>query len=162
MSGNLDDLDRQILSILMTDGRMPNVQIASRVGSSETTVRRRIQNLLDKGVMEVVAVANPEELGLNIHAVVAFDVELAKGHQIAKALCALKPVRYLAYLSGHYDFIAHAYFASEQELFEFLTDEIAHIPGIINTETFRVLKIAKRTWNYLDGDLLEQVASLPS
>ena len=155
MKNQLDAIDWQILSILATDGRASNVEIARRLGTSDATVYRRIQSLMEQGVMRVVAVADLEQIGLSIQVILGIDAELAKGHDVAEAVAALSPVGYLAYTTGRYDFIAIAYFGSEQELFHFLTNELSNIPGVQKTETLRVMKVPKRLWHFLP-DVLEQ------
>ncbi|WP_299331628.1 Lrp/AsnC family transcriptional regulator [Haloplanus sp.] len=53
----MDDLDRRILSILRRDSRAPYTQIADRVGTSEGTVRNRVERLVDEGIIERFTVA---------------------------------------------------------------------------------------------------------
>ncbi|MFO7927236.1 MAG: Lrp/AsnC family transcriptional regulator [Halobacteriota archaeon] len=53
----MDNLDRQILAILRRDSRTPYTEIADRVGTSEGTVRNRVEQLLESGVIERFTVA---------------------------------------------------------------------------------------------------------
>lgn len=53
----MDDLDRRILDILRRDSRTPYTEIADRVGTSEGTVRNRVEQLLNSGVIERFTVA---------------------------------------------------------------------------------------------------------
>ncbi|MFC6863622.1 Lrp/AsnC family transcriptional regulator [Halomicroarcula sp. GCM10025817] len=53
----MDDLDSQILSILRRDARTPYTEIADQVGTSEGTVRNRVERLVDEGVIERFTVA---------------------------------------------------------------------------------------------------------
>ncbi|MFC7028757.1 Lrp/AsnC family transcriptional regulator [Halomicroarcula sp. GCM10025324] len=53
----MDDLDSQILSILRRDARTPYTEIADEVGTSEGTVRNRVESLVDDGVIERFTVA---------------------------------------------------------------------------------------------------------
>ena len=53
----MDDLDRQILTILRRDSRTPYTEIADRVGTSEGTVRNRVERLIDEGIIERFTVA---------------------------------------------------------------------------------------------------------
>lgn len=55
----LDALDRQLIHVLQENARLTNRQIAVRVGSTEPTVRRRIDRLLDQEVIKIAAVASP-------------------------------------------------------------------------------------------------------
>jgi Lrp/AsnC family transcriptional regulator for asnA, asnC and gidA len=145
---HLDDLDGQILAILMVDGRASNVDIARKVGTSEATVRRRIQAMIDDAVIEVVAVADPDKIGLETHVMIGINVAFGKAHEVSEHLGSLKPIRYLANTTGRYDLVAHAYFPSNEELYSFLADQLTGISGITDMETATVLKIVKRTWDF--------------
>ena len=59
----LDDVSRAIIEQLQEDGRRPYARIATAVGLSEAAVRQRVQRLLDAGVMQIVAVTDPLQLG---------------------------------------------------------------------------------------------------
>src|SRR3990172_6450874 len=59
----LDDLDRRLITLLMEDASRTNVFLARELGVSDGTVRNRIQNLIEKGVMEIVAVVDPWKVG---------------------------------------------------------------------------------------------------
>jgi DNA-binding Lrp family transcriptional regulator len=67
----MDDLDRRILAILRQDSRTPYTEIADRVGTSEGTVRNRVEQLLDSGVIERFTVATRTG---NVKAMVEIDV----------------------------------------------------------------------------------------
>jgi len=53
----MDELDRRILAILRRDSRTPYTEIADRVGTSEGTVRNRVERLVDEGIIERFTVA---------------------------------------------------------------------------------------------------------
>jgi Lrp/AsnC family transcriptional regulator for asnA, asnC and gidA len=150
-SVHLDEIDQRILAILMADGRASNVEIARTVGASEATVRRRIQSMIDDETIQVIAVADPYRIGLQVHVIIGITANLNHVHDVAEGLSTLKPIRFLAYTTGPYDLIAQAYFANNEELFHFVTDQLASIPGIVKTETVSVLKITKRTWDFQLG-----------
>ena len=62
----VDDLDRRIITMLQSDGRMANTEIARSLDVTETTVRKRIARLLDEGLINVVAVPTPTAVGMNL------------------------------------------------------------------------------------------------
>jgi Lrp/AsnC family transcriptional regulator, leucine-responsive regulatory protein len=67
----LDAIDRQILSILQQDGRVPGADIGRRVNLSQPAVSARIQRLERLGVIKgYTAVVDPAAVGLSIHAVI--------------------------------------------------------------------------------------------
>jgi DNA-binding Lrp family transcriptional regulator len=53
----MDELDREILDILRQDARTPYTEIADRVGTSEGTIRNRVENMVESGVIERFTVA---------------------------------------------------------------------------------------------------------
>ncbi len=59
----MDELDREIIAILQSNGRASNARIARRIGVSEGTVRRRLKKLIADGVIDIVAVVDAERLG---------------------------------------------------------------------------------------------------
>ena len=62
-----DKIDRAIIEQLQSDGRAPYTKLSAAVGLSEAAVRQRVQRLLESGVMQVVAVTDPLQLGLPTH-----------------------------------------------------------------------------------------------
>ena len=71
---NLDTVDRAIISELQVDGRMSYAELGPRVGMSQAAVRQRVNRLIDRGVMQVVAVTDPLSLGLSTQAMVGITV----------------------------------------------------------------------------------------
>ena len=69
----MDDLDRRILSILRRDARTPYTEIASRVGTSEGTVRNRVDRLTEDGIIERFTVTTRTG---NVKAMIEISVEM--------------------------------------------------------------------------------------
>jgi len=69
----MDDLDRRILSILRRDARTPYTEIAERVGTSEGTVRNRVDRMTDEGVIERFTVTTRTG---NVKAMIEISVEM--------------------------------------------------------------------------------------
>src|SRR3984957_11575372 len=72
--GALDTIDRQIIGLLQRDGRRPYGAMAEEVGLSEAGVRRRVQRLKDAGVMQIVAITDPLQLGYGREALIGIRV----------------------------------------------------------------------------------------
>ncbi len=66
----LDDVSKAIIEQLPADGRRPYASIGKAVGLSEAAVRQRVQRLLDAGVMQIVAVTDPMQVGFPRQAMV--------------------------------------------------------------------------------------------
>ena len=69
----MDDLDRRILSILRRDARTPYTEIAERVGTSEGTVRNRVDRLTEDGIIERFTVTTRTG---NVKAMIEISVEM--------------------------------------------------------------------------------------
>ena len=69
----MDDLDRRILSILRRDARTPYTEIADRVGTSEGTVRNRVERLTEEGIIERFTVTTRTG---NVKAMIEISVEM--------------------------------------------------------------------------------------
>ncbi|HHT91127.1 MAG: Lrp/AsnC family transcriptional regulator [Bacillota bacterium] len=139
----LDEFDREIIRLLQEDGRMPFLTIANQLGLAEGTVRRRAGKLLDEGLLRIVGIADPFKVGLQTVAVVGLKVDRGKIQPIATALSVMNEVRYVALSTGNYDLVIEVVVASNDELLTFLVDTLRQIPGINNTGTSVVLKVAK-------------------
>jgi Lrp/AsnC family transcriptional regulator, regulator for asnA, asnC and gidA len=135
-----DAVDQHIISILEENGRATNREIAESVGVSEGTVRNRIERLIRDDVLRIVGVTNPAKLGLNTAVVISISGQLAQITEIAEAIAATEAVVYVGYTTGNADIIALAFFPSNDELTDFMTQTLAGIPGIVKAETNIILK----------------------
>ena len=70
----LDDVSKAIIEQLQGDGRRSYAEIGKAVGLSEAAVRQRVQKLTDSGVMQVVAVTDPMQLGFYRQAMIGIRV----------------------------------------------------------------------------------------
>src|SRR5690554_6000402 len=91
----LDDIDRQIVRMLQTDGRMPNTEIGRALGLTETTIRKRIARLLEEGLIEIVAVPMGGIFGMTTSAIFGVSVELDRLQALAEQLAGYPEVRYV-------------------------------------------------------------------
>src|SRR6059058_3769976 len=70
----IDDVSKAIIEQLQTDGRRSYAEIGKAVGLSEAAVRQRVQKLQESGVMQVVAVTDPMQLGFYRQAMIGIRV----------------------------------------------------------------------------------------
>jgi len=144
----LDELDRAIIACLQRDGRTPNTAIATQLGVTEATVRRRIERLLKEGIIKIAAIIDPFKVGIQTVALIHLDVDLGHLEEVAEQLITLPNVRVVAYTTGFYDMLIEGVFQSQQDLLTFLKDQLPQIPGIRNSETSILLQLLKRTYDW--------------
>ena len=70
----LDASAKEIIRLLQRDGRASYSEIAKKVGLSEAAVRQRVGKLIDGGVMQIVAVTDPSQLGFHRQAMIGIRV----------------------------------------------------------------------------------------
>ncbi|HET7683655.1 MAG TPA: Lrp/AsnC family transcriptional regulator [Marmoricola sp.] len=146
-AGNLDEVSKAIIEQLQQDGRRSYAAIGKVVGLSEAAVRQRVQKLVDSGVMQVVAVTNPLELGFGRQAMIGLRVE-GELDPVADALAAMDEVDYVVITAGSFDLLAELVVEDDHELLEVLSTRIRTIPGVVSTESFMYLSLRKQTYSW--------------
>jgi len=144
---HLDDVSKAIIEQLQQDGRRSYASIGKVVGLSEAAVRQRVQRLIDHGVMQVVAVTDPLELGFARQAMVGIRVT-GPLDAVADALAELAEVDYVVITAGAYDLLAEVVCESDEHLLELISGKIRTLAGVVSTETFMYLKLRKQTYSW--------------
>jgi len=143
----LDAPNRAIIEALQRDGRQPYGAIADAVGLSEAAVRRRVQRLRESGIMQIVAVTDPLQLGFTRQAMIGISVE-GDVRRVAEKLSSLPEVDYVVMCAGSFDILAEIVCEDDERLLHVLNDSVRSIPGVRATETFLYLKLAKQTYTW--------------
>lgn len=139
----LDDLDNQIIEILDLDGRMSNASIARKMGVSEGTVRRRLNLLKEKGVIDVKVVLNSIYAASETEAIVGLQVDLYLIREIVSRLTEIEEIQWVNITSGGFDIFINVATESIPQLLVLLQTKIAGINGIKKIQTFTTLEIPK-------------------
>ena len=143
----LDDVSKAIIEQLQQDGRRSYASIGKVVGLSEAAVRQRVQRLIDHGVMQVVAVTDPLELGFSRQALIGVratgDLE-----PVTDALVAMEEVDYVVVAAGSFDILVEIVAESDEHLLEIVSKRIRAIPQVVSTETFVYLQLRKQTYSW--------------
>lgn len=143
----LDGVNRAIIEALQRDGRLAYAAIADEVGLSEAAVRRRVQRLREAGIMQIVAVTDPLQLGFRRQAMVGIRVE-GDVRVVASKLSAIEEVDYVVVCAGTFDLLAEVVCEDDDALFRLLNDAVRSVPGVRSTESFMYLKLAKQTYSW--------------
>lgn len=146
-SRDIDDTSKAIIKELQQDGRRAYAAIGQAVGLSEAAVRQRVQKLIDNGVMQIVAVTDPMQLGFDRQVMIGINVA-GDVEQVAAKLGALPEVDYLVVTAGSFDILAEAVVIDDDHLLRLIGRDIRSIDGIRRTETFLYLKLTKQTYNW--------------
>jgi len=134
----MDSIDEKIISILKDNSRRTNKEIASLVGLSESAVRRRIENLVKRGVIKRFTI----ELGLSnkTSAITLVSVKPSVDTaKVSEALKSLKGVEIVYEITGQYDIAAIVSASSIAEINKCI-DEVRRIEGVDDTNTVIILR----------------------
>jgi Lrp/AsnC family transcriptional regulator, regulator for asnA, asnC and gidA len=143
----IDDVSKAIIEQLQVDGRKSYAEIGKAVGLSEAAVRQRVQKLNESGVMQIVAVTDPMQLGFYRQAMIGVRVT-GDTLVIADKLAAMPSVDYVVLTAGTYDILAEVVCENDLDLITMLNSEIRTLEGVLSTETFVYLKLHKQFYNW--------------
>lgn len=143
----LDDIALAIIEQLQTDGRRSYADIAKAVGLSEAATRQRVQRLTDSGVMQIVAVTDPLQLGFARQAMIGVKIS-GDTRSVADSLSTLPGVSYVVQTAGSYDLLVEVVCESDDDLIAVLNDHVRTLAGVVSTETFVYLKLHKQHYNW--------------
>jgi Lrp/AsnC family transcriptional regulator, regulator for asnA, asnC and gidA len=142
-----DEVSKAIIEQLQQDGRRSYAAIGKVVGLSEAAVRQRVQRLIEGGVMQVVAVTDPLELGFARQAMVGVRVT-GPLEPVADAIAELEEVDYVVITAGSYDLLVEVVCESDDHLLELISNRIRAIDNVVATETFMYLRLRKQTYSW--------------
>jgi Lrp/AsnC family transcriptional regulator, regulator for asnA, asnC and gidA len=143
----LDEVSKAIVEQLQTDGRRSYAEIGKAVGLSEPATRQRVQKLIDAGVMQIVAVTDPMQLGFYRQAMVGIRAT-GDTRAIADKLAAIPAIDYVVLTAGSFDILVEVVCEDDDELISLLNSSIRNLDGVIATETFVYLKLHKQFYNW--------------
>jgi Lrp/AsnC family transcriptional regulator for asnA, asnC and gidA len=140
----LDELSRAIIEQLQQDGRRSYARIATAVGLSEAAVRQRVQRLLEAGIVQIVGVTDPMQVGFSRQAMVGVR---ARGdtRSVADALAAFEEVDYVVLTAGSFDVLVEVVCEDDERLLD-IVSRIRGVDGVESTESFVYLGLRKQTY----------------
>jgi len=148
----LDKLDQEIISFLQYDGRMPYTKIANELGITEGTVRRRVNQLNENGLLQIVAIVEPHVMGWEEAAMIGISVQTNLITVVADEIAKLPEVAYLFQAAGEYDLVAEVFCKDREHFVTFLNDNLQQIPGVERTSSFMILKMHKLSYRWGEAE----------
>lgn len=143
----LDDVSKRIIEQLQEDGRRAYATIGRAVGLSEAAVRQRVQRLIDHGVMQIVAVTDPVQVGFHRQVMIGIRAE-GDLEVVADRLATLPEIDYVVITAGSFDLLVEAVCEDDEALLHLVGSKLRSVPGVRSTETFVYLKLRKQLYNW--------------
>lgn len=143
-----DPLDCKMIRLLQKDGRMSNTAMAQALGISEYTVRTRLKRILDSGIIRIVAVGNPIDLGFEISGNLKIRIDLKETEQVIEELTKIDELIWIALTTGGTDIDVDFAVRSMKELQDLIFNKISKIEGVLSTETSLMVDLIKEKVDY--------------
>ncbi|MEM1943836.1 MAG: Lrp/AsnC family transcriptional regulator [Candidatus Caldarchaeum sp.] len=142
MSTSVDDIDRAIIDILKRDSRTNFTDIAKKLNLSEGAVRRRVKNLVDRGVIKAFTLELAREY--SVMAVTFVSVSPAvPTPEVADKLVKINGVEEVYEITGTVDVMALISVPSMNDLNKVIED-IRNVNGVSETNTSIVLRVLRK------------------
>jgi Lrp/AsnC family transcriptional regulator, leucine-responsive regulatory protein len=143
----IDDIDRQILSILQTDARTSNAEIARQLGMAPSAILERIRKLESRGFIQgYEARLNPRALDLGLLAFISVRAdERMSSTSTGELLAALPEVQEVHHIAGEDCYLVKVRVANTEALGRLLRERFGAIPNIRSTRTTIVLSTIKES-----------------
>ncbi|HRA47552.1 MAG TPA: Lrp/AsnC family transcriptional regulator, partial [Thermomicrobiales bacterium] len=129
MSRHVSTTDRMLIRLLQQNARMSFAELSRITGIPESTVRRRIERLQDRGIIRFAMIADAEQLGFEISAMIGLRIDISRLDEIGQMLLDRNEVVFASFLTGSYDIIAQVLVETQAALVALLK-EFATIEGV--------------------------------
>ncbi|MFC1990784.1 Lrp/AsnC family transcriptional regulator [Chloroflexota bacterium] len=147
MDKKLDELDMKLLSELESKGFQKSASLAHRFDVGERTVRRRINDMKDSGIIKIIGIPNPVLLGYRAWAKIGIKVKSGYSGDVGHELVGHPSIYFVAYALGTFDIIIAVYFDTIERLTHFVNSELTNVKGILSTETM-MLAYPRKYYNF--------------
>ena len=139
----LADPDRKLLPVLATDGRAGYPTLAAATGWSETTVRRRLDELRRSDLLYFVVEIEPSLFGYTTEAILWLTVAPKWLGAVTRALAEHPEIAFAAAVTGPSNVVAFAVFPDADAMYEYLASGIGALKGVLQLETAPVVRRIK-------------------
>ncbi|RUO72933.1 leucine-responsive transcriptional regulator [Idiomarina ramblicola] len=144
----IDKTDRKILRLLQDDGRMSNVELARRVGLSQTASLERVRKLEREQVIESYhAKINPAKLGANLMVFVEITLTRTSADAFAEFSDAARKTDEILechLVAGDFDFLIKARVPDMRAYRKLLGETLLMMPGVDESRTYVVMEEVKQ------------------
>jgi DNA-binding Lrp family transcriptional regulator len=140
----MSELDAALFAALALDGRTPYSDLAAATAYSETTVRRRMDQLRDLGLLYFDLEMDMPSFGFRSSAWLWLSVPPSHLADVGTALAKFTEIAYVTATTGPANLAACAVCTDEESLYEFLTAKVGALPGVERVETSPIIRTVKQ------------------
>jgi Lrp/AsnC family leucine-responsive transcriptional regulator len=144
---SFDEIDKKIIAVLQTEGRLPIVDLADRVGLSATPCQRRVKRLEEEGVIaRYAALISPAAMGYGLQALVevTLDDHSEKTVEAFEAAIRARPEVVACYaVTGDMDFLLHIFAPDLANFSDFALKALLRMPGVKGSRSSFIMQAVK-------------------
>ncbi|WP_456471495.1 winged helix-turn-helix transcriptional regulator [Methanocaldococcus sp.] len=127
----MDEKDLKIINLLLKNGRMSYTEIAKKLGTSESSIRKRVKKLEEEGVIKgYTAIIDPSKIGYNVVALTGFDTDPDKFLNVADKLAKFDEIKKLYTSTGDHMIMAEIWAKDGKEFSDLIFNKLGKIDGI--------------------------------
>ncbi|WP_381796598.1 Lrp/AsnC family transcriptional regulator [Streptomyces niveus] len=149
--GQLSDLERRTLRLMVDNGRIPAADIARELDVSRSTAYRTSQSLLESGALWPRVEIEPSLLGHPLNALMSLTVLPQAIPSLLDTLGAHPSGRYVSMVAGSASVIHYGVFHDEEDLARFITTDLGAFPEVTRVDTCVGVRVLRRHWTARDG-----------
>jgi Lrp/AsnC family transcriptional regulator for asnA, asnC and gidA len=139
---DMSEIDGAIIRLLQVDGRAPFARIARQVGVAEKTVRRRVRELREGGVIDITTVTDPQLLGYGAMALAGIRLDGSKRtSDVAAELAAIEAVDYVVVTTGRFEALVELVCHDPADLLRTVETEIWPVRAVRDVELLPYLRL---------------------
>jgi DNA-binding Lrp family transcriptional regulator len=139
------ELDERLLRVLAEDGRADHPTLAKATGWSESTVRRRLDQLRRNEILYFDVDVDPVLMGYASETILWLTVAPAQLGAVAAALATHQEIAYAAATTGPSNLVAFAVCRDHAALYDYLSSRLGTLPGLQHVETAPLIRRVKRS-----------------
>jgi DNA-binding Lrp family transcriptional regulator len=148
----LDATDISLLKALAVDGRESFEDLSAAAGASASTVRRRLTELREHGLLYFDVEVDWHMFGLGTRTMLWLAVDPAHLDAAGKALADHPEAAYVAATTGPASLYATITCPDYEAFYTYLTGRIAAVPGITHVESAPIIRTMKRSAGQVPTD----------
>jgi len=149
----LKETDWKLIKELVKDGRSNVKDLADRLGINISIVSRRITALISSNIIKVSAIPNPRKFGFTGNAFISMIINASKVESICSILYDYPEIPLIMTMDNSSEVIIGVQTEDNEVLYDMIKKRLAHIDGILSTETFIWAEIKKRYYGWFLEDM---------